>query len=105
MKIKIYNDKTYNIFYDNGDYVKVKKEKGSVLGRVIKITGRPITAKLTIETKDGVIDEYVWNVVPVTEDGIEITKDQLFKIVPVTESIYHAIDNNDRTIIKFNEFN
>ena len=103
MKIKIYNDKTYNIFYDNGDYVKLKKEKGTVWGKVIKVTGKPITAKLTIETKDGVIDEYVWNVIPTTEDGTEITRDQLFEMIPVEES--YSIDNIDRTIIKFNDFN
>jgi len=101
MKIKIYNDKTYNIFYDNGDYVKLSKDK-SIWGKVVKVTGRPITAKLTIETEKGIIDEYVWNVIPVTDDGVEITKDQLFEMIPVTESF---TDTKDTRIIKFNEFN
>ena len=101
MKIKIYHDKTYNIYYDENDYVKIIKN--NIWGKVIKITGRPITAKLTIQTDNGIIEEYVWNVIPVTEDGTDITKEQLFKMIPVNESI--NIDNNDGKTIKFNDFN
>lgn len=101
MKIKIYHDKTYNIYYDINDYVKIIKN--NIWGKVINITGKPITAKLTIETISGIVEEYVWNVIPVTENGTDITKEQLFKIIPVNESI--IIDNNDGKIIKFNDFN
>ena len=101
MKIKIYHDKTYNIYYDVNDYVKVKKN--NIWGQVVKITGKPITAKLTIDTDNGIIDEYVWNVIPVTEDGTDITKEQLFKMIPIDESV--IIDNNVIKIIKYNDFN
>lgn len=101
MKIKIYHDKTYNIFFDEGDFVRVKDKKE--WGEVVKVTGKPITAKLTIKTDKGLIDEYVWNVIPVTDEGIDITKEQLFKMIPIDESV--VIDNNDRKIIKFKDFN
>lgn len=111
MKIKIYHDKTYNIFYEIGDYVKIKHDKKlrsddkPLWGQVTKINGKPLTAKLTIDTNKGIIDEYVWNIIPVTEDGTEITHEQLFKIIPVTESLFDLSDINDKKIIKFNEFN
>jgi hypothetical protein len=102
MKIKIYHDKTYNIFFEEGDYVKVKKDND--FGKVLKVIGRPITAKLIIETDKGQIEHYVWDVVPVTEEGIDITQEQLFKMIPVTES-FDISNNTDNKIIKFNEFN
>ena len=113
MKIKIYNDKTFNIFYEKGDFVKIiknekygKPENIDLWGEVLKVTGKPITAKLTINTEKGEIEEYVWNVVPVDEKGVEITKDQLFKMVPVKENKNYEIEMfSDRTILKFKEFN
>jgi hypothetical protein len=104
MKIKIYNDETFNIFYEIGDFVKIKDDNN--WGEVVRISGKPITAKLSINTDDGEIDEYVWNVVPVDENGVEITKEQLFKMIPVKENKNYKIEMfSDRTILKFEEFN
>jgi len=110
MKIKIYNDKTFNIFYEKGDFVKIKEnekyskpENVGLWGEVIKLTGKPLTGKLTIKVDDKEIEEYVWNVVAVDEDGKEITKEQLFKMVPVKEN-YEIDMSIDRKILKFEEF-
>lgn len=113
MKIKIYHDKTFNIFYEKGDFVKIKEnekygkpENVGLWGSISKVTGKPITAKLTINTEKGTVEEYVWNVVPVDETGKEITEKQLFEMVPVKESKNYEIDlSSDRKILKFQEFN
>lgn len=104
MKVKRYKDGTLNIFYDVGDMVKVvdndkysskKTENEGLWGEVTKIKGKPVTAKLTIDTKSGEIEEFVWNVIPVDEMGNEIPKDELSEFQSVKES---------RRIKRFNEF-
>ena len=114
MKIKIYHDKTYNIFYEKGDYVKVKQNEKygkvsndeNVWGTVLKVSGKPLTAMLTIKlSEEETIQEYVWNVIPVDENGREITSEQLFKLYPLTESKNYEIKlSPGRKILKFEEF-
>lgn len=105
MKLKTYKDGTFNIFYEVGDMVKVvdndkystkKSENVGKWGDITKIKGKPVTAKLTIDVDGGEIEEYVWNVVPVDEDGNEIPKDKMKELQSVKES---------KRIKRFDEFN
>lgn len=104
MKIKTYKDGTFNIFYEVGDIVKIidndkystkKSENVGKWGYISRIKGKPVTAKLTIEADGGEIEEYVWNVVPVDEEGNEIPKDKFVEFQSVKES---------RRIKRFGEF-
>jgi hypothetical protein len=111
MVVKKYSDGTYNIFYEMGDFVKVKDvskygeqdiENAQMWGEVTKVEGKPVTAKLTIDTKNGQISEYVFNVIPVNKDGEELTEDQILKNETITE---RKIEPKDyKKIIKFQDF-
>lgn len=109
MNVKKYADGTYNIIYETGDYVKVKEKtkysddvskNANKWGEIVKIIGKPITAKLTINIGDGEIDEYVFNVKPVNENGEELTEEQILQNTQITEEIKRDYKN----IIKFNDF-
>ena len=96
MKIKTYKDGTFNIFYEVGDIVKIidndkystkKSENVGKWGDVSRVKGNPVTAKLTIDVDGGEIEEYVWNVVPVDEEGNEIPKEKLMDFQTIKEGI------------------
>ena len=96
MKIKKYKDGTFNIFYEVGDIVKVidndkystkKSENVGKWGDVSRVKGNTVTAKLTIDVDGGEIEEYVWNVVPVDEEGNEIPKEKLMDFQTIKEGI------------------
>lgn len=111
MIVKKYADGTYNIFYEVGDYVKVKEtskygegemENANKFGEVVKVTGNPVTAKLTIDIEDGQIEEYVFNVVPSNEEGEVLTQEDISKNETITEKKYSEKDY--KKIIKYNDF-
>jgi hypothetical protein len=111
MVVKKYSDGTYNIFYEKGDFVKIKDiskygqqeiENAQMWGEVIKVEGKPLTAKLIIDTGDGQISEYVFNVLPVNAEGVELTEEEILDNETVTE---RKIEQKDyKTIIKFKDF-
>lgn len=111
MVVKKYADGTYNIFYEVGDFVKVKdiskygeqeNENAQMWGEVIKVEGKPLTAKLIIDTGEGQIGEYVFNVLPVNNEGVELTEEEILANETVTE---RKIEETDyKTIIKFEDF-
>lgn len=111
MVVKKYSDGTYNIFYDKGDFVKVKdttkygeaeNDNAQAWGEVLKVEGNPITAKLIINTEKGQIEEYVFNVVPTCSKGDELTEEEILANESVTE---RKIEKEDYiTIIKFENF-
>jgi hypothetical protein len=115
MIIKKYFDDTYNIQYQIGDYVKVKNnpkfgeadDSEEKWGEVKFISGKPLTAKLTIETEDGeTIEQYIWNVKPTDENGNLLTDDETFNLAAVVESIDYnleLINENNSKIIKFSD--
>ena len=85
MVVKKYSDGTYNIFYEKGDFVKIKdiskygqteNENAQMWGEVLKVEGKPLTAKLIINTDKGQIGEYVFNVSPVNGEGVELTEEE-----------------------------
>jgi hypothetical protein len=95
MKIKTYKDGTYNIFFEVGDFVKVKandkfsapKSKEGTWGEVKKIAGKKSQA-VTFEDVDGEMHtEFAWNLIGVDVDGKQIPESQLFKLTPIKESI------------------
>lgn len=115
MKVKIYFDNTFNMQYEVGDYVKIQNnpkfgpennDEGK-WGEVISISGKPLTAKLTIETEDGEkIENYVWNVKPTNENGEILSDDQIFNYSTIVEKLdfeLETINENNRTIIKFSD--
>jgi len=111
MVVKKYSDGTYNIFYEAGDFVKVKDisrygdqemDNAQMWGEVIKVDGKPLTAKLTIDTQNGQIEEYVFNVKPVNEEGEELTEDDILENETVTERKIQSEDY--KKIIKFKDF-
>jgi hypothetical protein len=111
MVVKKYSDGTYNIFYEVGDFVKVKdisrygdQEMGNaqMWGEVIKVEGKPLTAKLIIDTQDSQIEEYVFNVKPSNDEGEELTEEEILENETVTE---RKIEMEDyKKIIKFENF-
>jgi hypothetical protein len=114
MKIKKYDDNTINIQYEIGDYVKVKNnpkygnynEKEDKWGKIIKIIGKPLTAKLIILTDNGNIESFVWNVKPSDEDGNLLNKEEIIersKVVEVLDLNLNIINENNKKIIKFSE--
>lgn len=109
MVVKKYSDGTYNIFYEKGDFVKIKDtskygdqeiENAQMWGEVIKVEGKPLTAKLIIDTEDGQIEEYVFNVKAVNDQGEELTDDDILKNEVVNEKTI----KDYKKIIKFSEF-
>ncbi len=114
MKVKKYDDNTINIHYEIGDYVKVKHnlkfgspdEKENKWGRVVKVIGKPLTAKLMIETDKGNIESFVWNVKPTDEDGNLLNKEEIIEQSKVVETLdfnLDVINDNNKKIIKFSE--
>lgn len=111
MVVKKYSDGTYNIIYDKGDYVKIKKvskyggkplDNADIWGEITNITGNPLTSKLTINTENGQIEEYSFNVVPSNEEGVELTDEEILNNEVISEKI---IKNTDyKNIIKFKDF-
>jgi hypothetical protein len=94
MKIKTYKDGTYNIFFEIGDFVKVKsndkfaspKSKEGTWGKVKKVTGKKAQS-VAFEDADGESHiEFVWNLIGVDSDGKQIPESQLFKLTPIKES-------------------
>ena len=111
MVVKKYADGTYNIFYDKGDFVKVKdvtqygeteNANAQMWGEVLKVEGKPLTAKLIINTEKGQIEEYVFNVVPVCPEGDELTDKEILDNEAVTEK--KIVPNDYKRIIKFEDF-
>lgn len=95
MKIKIYKDSTYNIFFEKGDHVKIQSNekysdptsKEGVFGQVVSVSGARLNAKVKFKDKEGEThEEFAWNLVPVDESGKKIPENKLFKLVPTTES-------------------
>ena len=114
MKIKKYDDDTINIHYEVGDYVKVKHnvkfgnpdEREDKWGKIIRVVGKPLTAKLIIETEDENIESFVWNVKPTDEEGNLLTNKEILKIGKVVEMIQinlNTINENYKKIIKFSD--
>ena len=111
MVVKKYTDGTYNIFYEKGDFVKVKdvtkygesdNENAQTWGEVLKVEGKPLTAKLIINTDKGQIEEYVFNVSPVNTEGGEFTEEEILSNETITEK---KIEQQDyKMIIKFKDF-
>jgi len=111
MIVKKYSDGTYNIFYEVGDFVKVKdiskygeqeNENAAMWGEVLKVQGKPLTAKLIINTEKGQIEEYVFNVKPTCSKGEELTEEEILANETITEK---KIEEKDyKTIIKFEDF-
>lgn len=111
MIVKRYADGTYNIIYEKGDHVKVKdvskygeqeNEHAKEWGEVVSVSGNPLTAKLLINTDDGQIEEYVFNVVPTDENGNELTEEQIMENETISETKIDPI--HYKQILKFNEF-
>jgi hypothetical protein len=111
MNVKKYTDGTYNIFYEVGDFVKIKDiskygeqsiDNAQMWGEILKVDGKPLTAKLSINTKKGQIEEYVFNVIPVNNKGEELTEEQILSNSTITETIIKP--ENYKNIIKFNNF-
>ena len=113
MKIKKYDDNTFNIQYDVGDIVKVHhnvkfgeaSKDEDKWGKITKITGKPLTAKLDIETVDEKIQVFVWNVKPADEEGKLLTKEEIFSKAHVVEMIQVKLDsiNESKKILKFTD--
>ena len=111
MVVKKYTDGTYNIYYEVGDFVKVKdiskygeqeNTNAKMWGEVIKVQGKPLTAKLIIDTEKGQIEEYVFNVIPTCSYGDELSEDEILENETVTEK---KIEEKDyKKIIKFEDF-
>jgi len=111
MVVKKYSDGTYNIFYEKGDFVKVKEiskygqqenENAQAWGEVLKVEGKPLTAKLIINTEKGQISEYVFNVLPVNKEGIDLTEEDILSHETVMER--EIVPENYKKIIKFSDF-
>ena len=111
MVVKKYADGTYNIFYEVGDFVKVKDtsqygeqeiDNAKMWGEVIKVQGKPLTAKLIINTEQGQIEEYVFNVVPTCKEGDELTEGEILANETITEK--KVEDKDYKIIIKFEDF-
>ena len=111
MVVKKYSDGTYNIFYEKGDFVKIKdvskygkqeNENAQMWGEILKVEGNPLTAKLIINTEDGQINEYVFNVLPVNSEGTELTEEEIFENETITEKV--IVPENYKKIIKFEDF-
>jgi len=111
MVVKKYSDGTYNIFYDKGDFVKIKDiskygeqeiDNAQMWGEVLKVEGKPLTAKLIINTENGQIEEYVFNVMPVNKKGEELTEEEILENETVTEKKIEPKDY--KKIIKFEDF-
>ena len=111
MIVKKYADGTYNIFYDKGDFVKVKdttqygemeNANAKMWGEILKVEGKPLTAKLIINTEKGQIEEYVFNVVPVCSKGEELTEKEILENETVTER--KIVSQDYKMIIKFEDF-
>jgi hypothetical protein len=114
MKIKKYDDNTINIQYEIGDYVKIKHnpkfgnpdDKEDKFGKIIKVVGKPLTAKLIISTDKGNIESFVWNVKPADEDGNILNKEEIIEQSKVVEKLdfnLNIINDNNKKIIKFSE--
>jgi len=111
MVVKKYSDGTYNIFYEKRDFVKIKdiskygqqeNQNAQMWGEVFKVEGKPLTAKLIINTEKGQIEEYVFNVLPVDSSGVELTEEEILSNETVTE---RKIEDGDyKMIIKFEDF-
>lgn len=99
MKIKIYKDKTYNIFFEKGDYVKVKSNpkfpkpasKEGTWGKVTK-SQKSMNSKIEFEKDKNKFEEYPWNLIAVDEKGNQIPEKQLFELTPIQESLSEVID-------------
>ena len=112
MRVKKYDDDTFNIHYEVGDYVKVKHnpkfgdpdDKEEKWGRVVKVIGKPLTAKLIIDVDDE-IQSFAWNVKPADEEGNILSKEDILKKGKVVEMIQVKLSNiNESTkIIKFTD--
>ena len=111
MVVKKYTDGTYNIFYEVGDFVKIKdiskygeqeNDNAQMWGEVLKVQGKPLTAKLIIDTDKDQVEEYVFNVIPTCSKGDELTEEEILKNETITEK---KIEEKDyRKIIKFEDF-
>jgi ribosomal protein L24 len=110
MKVKKYSDDTFNIIYEINDYAIIQNnpkygnitEDEGKWGKVIKIMGKPMTAKLTLEGEDGLTEAYVWNVQPTNKNGKVLLKEEIFKIAKVMEMLNLTIVNESNAkIIKF----
>jgi ribosomal protein L21E len=113
MKVKKYSDDTFNIHYEVGDYVKIKHnpkfgdpdEAEEKWGKVIKVVGKPLTAKLVIEVDDEV-QSFAWNVKPTDKDGNILSKEDILKQGKVVEMIQvdlSPINESNKKIIKFTD--
>ena len=113
MKVKKYDDDTYNIHYEVGDYVRIKhnpklgdtKETEDMWGKVIKVIGKPLTAKLVIEVKDK-IESFAWNVKPTDDKGNLLSKEQILsggKVVEMIQINLIPINESNKKIIKFTD--
>ena len=102
MKIKIYKDDTYNVFFEKGDFVKVKhnpkfpspKSKEGTWGKVTK-TQKTINTKVLFEKGKEKFEEYPWNLVAADSNGKVIPESQLFELSPIKES---------KEVIEFSEW-
>lgn len=113
MKVKKYDDNTFNIHYEIGDLVMVKhnpkfgapSEKENIWGKVTKVAGKPLTAKLTIDTENGNIEDFVWNIKPANEEGKLLSKEEIFSKAQVIEMIQVKLDtiNESKKILKFTD--
>lgn len=71
-------------------------------GEVLKVEGKPLTAKLIINTESGQIGEYVFNVLPVNSEGTELSEEEILANETVTEKKIEPKDY--KKIIKFEDF-
>ena len=113
MKVKKYDDDTFNIHYEIGDIVKIKHnpkfgendKDEDRWGKVVRIVGKPLTAKLIIEPiETDKIEAFVWNVKPVDEEGKILPKEEIMKKAKVVEMIQVNLQiNESKKIIKFTD--
>lgn len=104
MKIKIYKDNTYNIFFEKGDQVKIHhndkysepNSKVGTWGSVISVTGKKLTSKVKFKDEKGEYhEEFSWNLIPVDDSGKKLPEKQLFELVPTNENFI---------VLKYDEF-
>lgn len=113
MRVKKYDDDTFNIHYEVGDYVKVKHnpkfgesdKTEEMWGKIIKIIGKPLTAKLVIEVQNK-IEAFVWNVKPTDDEGNILSKEDILKqgkVVEMIQANLSSINESNTKIIKFTD--
>jgi hypothetical protein len=113
MIVKKYYDGSYNLQYEVGDLVRInpKKKYGMddtfqpFFGKIVKMMGKPLTAKLFLENDGKKAQSFAWDVSPCDENGQPLTQEQILETGKITESFNLNIDisQSDNSIIKFSD--